>query len=137
MVVDFALSEIGAAASQFLSHLGDSKVIAFRGGMGVGKTTFINALCEKLRVKSRVSSPTFSIINEYQTENGEQVYHIDLYRLSGVQEAVNAGVEDVFYSGMRCFVEWPERCPELFPPDTLYCGLTMQPDNRRRLEISL
>lgn len=137
MVVDFTLQEINKAAATLLSVLGDRKVIAFHGEMGAGKTTFIHALCELLDIKDVVGSPTFSIINEYNTVRGEIVYHLDLYRLNDEQEAVSAGVEDCLYSGYLCLVEWPEKAPGIFPPDSIHCYLKSTGHNKRKLQINL
>ncbi len=91
--------------------------------MGAGKTTFIHALCEEKKVKDVISSPTFSIINEYvfgEYNTSGKIYHIDLYRLKDEEEARLAGVEDCLYSDHICLVEWPEKAPDLFPTDTLH-----------------
>ena len=85
--------------------------------MGSGKTTFIHTLCETLQVSSPVTSPTFSIINEYAFPAGK-IFHLDLYRIKNEDEAIRAGVEDCLYSGEICLVEWPEKAPGIFPPDT-------------------
>jgi tRNA threonylcarbamoyladenosine biosynthesis protein TsaE len=103
--------------------------------MGAGKTTFVHAVCNLLGVKGAVSSPTFSIINEYTSAEGKTIYHLDLYRLKNVQEAIGAGVEDCLYSGNLCLVEWPEITPSLFLDDTVHCYLTVTGDNERKLVI--
>jgi tRNA threonylcarbamoyladenosine biosynthesis protein TsaE len=99
MDVNFSLENINEAAKTFLAAIGQKKVIALHGQMGVGKTTFVHAICDSLGVNGAVSSPTFSIINEYKSANGDIIYHLDLYRLKDEQEAINAGVEDCLYSG--------------------------------------
>ncbi|MEQ1553066.1 MAG: tRNA (adenosine(37)-N6)-threonylcarbamoyltransferase complex ATPase subunit type 1 TsaE [Ferruginibacter sp.] len=135
MDVHFLLEEINKVAQNFIKEIGQKKVIALHGQMGAGKTTFVHAICNALDIKSAVSSPTFSIINEYKSNNGNIIYHLDLYRLKNEQEAINAGVEDCFYSGNLCLVEWPEITPELFPIDVVHCYLTLSGNNERRLEI--
>ncbi|MFT3910039.1 MAG: tRNA (adenosine(37)-N6)-threonylcarbamoyltransferase complex ATPase subunit type 1 TsaE [Ferruginibacter sp.] len=137
MVVDFRLEDIENAAQEFLAMIGVKKVIAFHGEMGAGKTTFIHAICNELEVENSISSPTFSIINEYNTPNGANIFHMDLYRLKDEQEAINAGVEDALYSGNICLVEWPEKAPGIFPIDTVHCYLTSIDHNRRKLKINL
>lgn len=137
MVVNFSLDTIDAAASEFLSIIDRKKIIAFHGEMGAGKTTFIHAVCNVLGVKDVVSSPTFSIINEYRSANGEIILHLDLYRLKDEQEAIAAGVEDAVYSGNICFVEWPERVPGIFPADTVHCYIKSTGHNERNLQIKL
>ena len=127
MNFNYTLDNINEAATLFLKAIGNKKVIALHGQMGAGKTTFVHAVCKVLKVNSNISSPTFSIINEYSTSNGENIYHIDLYRLKSEREAVNAGVEDCLYSGNLCLVEWPEITPALFPEDTVHCWIELQP----------
>ena len=135
MDVSFSLETINEAAQTFLNITAGKKVIALHGEMGAGKTTFVHAVCDILQVKNSVSSPTFSIINEYTSAEGKTIYHLDLYRLKDEQEAINAGVEDCFYSGNLCMVEWPEITPALFPEDTVHCYIKVTGDNERILQI--
>jgi tRNA threonylcarbamoyladenosine biosynthesis protein TsaE len=137
MDVNFSLENINEAAKTFLAAIGGKKVIALHGQMGAGKTTFVHAICDSLGVNGAVSSPTFSIINEYKSANGDIIYHLDLYRLKDEQEAINAGVEDCLYSGNLCLVEWPEITPELFPEDTVHCYLSIISEKERRFEINM
>lgn len=118
MELRFRLDTIQEAARQFWQAGNGAKVFAFHGAMGAGKTTFIHALCDVKGVSSTVGSPTFSIINEYAWPGGK-MFHIDLYRLKGEEEAMQAGVEDCLYSGNICLVEWPERAAGIFPDDTV------------------
>jgi len=104
------------------------------GEMGAGKTTFIHALCKELGVTDIVTSPTFSIINEYNIIGGKIVYHMDLYRLKNDQEAVNAGVEDCLYSGNLCVVEWPDRAPAVFPDQTLHIYISLIGEEMRKIQ---
>ncbi len=118
---------------------GDRKIFAFHGELGAGKTTFIHAFCVVLGVEDVVSSPTFSIINEYRyPQNGGEssIFHIDLYRLKNSGEARGAGVEDCLYSGHICVVEWPERALELFPEGTIHLRFEVLDESRRRLKIN-
>jgi tRNA threonylcarbamoyladenosine biosynthesis protein TsaE len=131
----FSLDEIEQAAADFLKKLDTKTVIAFYGEMGAGKTTFINALCRQLQVTDAVSSPTFSIINQYKTSTGKTIYHMDLYRLKDEEEAIMAGVEDCLLSGQLCFVEWPEKAPRLLPPETLHCAISLAGYTERKLQI--
>lgn len=137
MVVDFSLNEIDKAAGLLLSAGKGRTVYALHGDMGAGKTTLVHAVCHQLHIQDTVSSPTFSIINEYRAGTGAIVYHLDLYRLAGETEAIAAGVEDCLFSGNLCFVEWPEKAPGLFPPDTVHCYLESAGDNIRKLRINL
>jgi tRNA threonylcarbamoyladenosine biosynthesis protein TsaE len=133
MELHFHLTDIAAAAQQFIDATKGRKVFAFHGDMGAGKTTFITTVCKLLGVPDVVSSPTFSIINQYKTSRGQIVYHLDLYRLKDEEEAIMAGVEDCFYSGHYCFTEWPEKTPGLFPDDTVHCFLTLAGNDERKL----
>ncbi|MFZ1784494.1 MAG: tRNA (adenosine(37)-N6)-threonylcarbamoyltransferase complex ATPase subunit type 1 TsaE [Ferruginibacter sp.] len=137
MEVNFTLKQIDETAAAFLAEAAGYKVFAFHGDMGAGKTTFVHALCDALGVTDTISSPTFSIINEYKTEDGEPVYHMDLYRVKDENEAVNAGVEEYLYSGHICFVEWPDKAPALFPEDTLHITIISVDDITRKLKFNL
>lgn len=137
MEIVFELPDIHSAAAELWSHINDQKVLAFHGAMGAGKTTFIHALCEYLQVIDTISSPTFSIINEYKTRQGQTIYHMDLYRLKNEDEAITAGVEDCLFSGNICLVEWPEKAPGIFPDDTLQITIHAINTNLRKLKINL
>ncbi|MEO7482350.1 MAG: tRNA (adenosine(37)-N6)-threonylcarbamoyltransferase complex ATPase subunit type 1 TsaE [Ferruginibacter sp.] len=134
---NFDICEIDKAAADFLVVIKEKKLFAFHGAMGAGKTTFIGAICRQLNVLDSVSSPTYSIINEYYTTDGKKVYHVDLYRLEGEHEAIDAGVEEIFFSGDYCFVEWPEKAAHIFPPETIHCYLKSIDDKTRKLAINL
>jgi tRNA threonylcarbamoyladenosine biosynthesis protein TsaE len=100
--------------------------------LGAGKTTFISALCDELQVDETVSSPTFSIIQEYKTKTNKIIYHIDLYRIKNKEEAMDAGIEDCLNSNEICFVEWPEKASETFPRDTVFTNIeTISPTSRK------
>jgi tRNA threonylcarbamoyladenosine biosynthesis protein TsaE len=135
---EYILSDIRETVKWLLNELQGRKVMALHGNMGAGKTTLISALCEYLGVTEGVSSPTFSIINEYLfTLNGanDAIYHIDLYRLKDEEEAIRAGVEDCIYSGSYCFVEWPERAPGIFPPETAHIYLHHEDEHKRTIKV--
>jgi tRNA threonylcarbamoyladenosine biosynthesis protein TsaE len=129
----FELGDIDTVAAQLLTAYSRQKVWALEGNMGVGKTTLAHAICRALGVTSPVSSPTFPVINQYQTAGGETVYHIDLYRLKDEEEAIHTGVEDCLYSGSHCLVEWPGRAAGLFDTDTLFVRLEAMEDGRRKI----
>ena len=113
-----SLADINEAAKQFTENMGDGKVFAFYGKMGAGKTTFIKAVCEELGVDDVITSPTFAIVNEYQSATtGDSIYHFDFYRIKKLEEVYDMGYEDYFYSGSLCFLEWPELIDVLLPED--------------------
>lgn len=130
----YSLDEIGEAVKWLLKQAGNRKIIAFHGDLGAGKTTLISALCKFLGVEDPVSSPTFSIINLYNSVGGEKIFHLDLYRLKDEQEAIEAGVEDCLSSGSYCFVEWPERVPELFTGE-MHCYISLEGNMKRKLSF--
>ncbi|MCJ8211772.1 tRNA (adenosine(37)-N6)-threonylcarbamoyltransferase complex ATPase subunit type 1 TsaE [Mucilaginibacter sp. RS28] len=108
------LSDLPNAADKLLEFAADARVFLFYGEMGAGKTTFTKAICERLSVTEPVSSPTFSIINEYKGTTGS-IFHFDFYRLKNQSEALDMGYEEYFYSGNYCLIEWPEKIPDLLP----------------------
>ena len=123
--------ELPAAARQFVDAMGSHRVFAFYGEMGVGKTTFIRAICEALGVRETVTSPTFAIVNEYLIEDLssslKKVFHFDFYRIRRLSEAYDMGFEDYLDSGHVCFIEWPELVEELLPEDTV--NVTIKEDS--------
>lgn len=125
------IEDIRSAARQFVAAMGDSKVFAFYGKMGAGKTTFIKAICEELGVEDVITSPTFAIVNEYQGRNASIIYHFDFYRIKRLEEVYDMGYEDYFYSGAVCFLEWPELVEELLPEDAVRVSIEEQPDGTR------
>ena len=137
MELNFTLNEIKDVAAKFIASANDRTVIALHGDMGAGKTTFVHAVCEALGVSDNISSPTFSIINQYKTSQQKTIYHIDLYRLADEAEAIAAGVEDCLYSGNICFVEWPERAPGIFPDSTLHLKIEAITNSTHKLTYTL
>ena len=130
------LDNIREAAKQFIANIGDSTVFAFYGNMGAGKTTFVKAVCEELGVDDVITSPTFSIVNEYRSEQtGELIYHFDFYRVKKIEEVYDMGFEDYFYSGALCFIEWPELCEEVLPDDTVKVSIKEEPDGSRTITL--
>ncbi len=126
--------ELRNAAAWLFDHTGDSRVFIFKAPMGAGKTTFIKSLCEHLQVEDSTSSPTFSIVNEYRSPKGP-VYHFDFYRLKDEQEAFDLGYEEYFYSDHYCFIEWPEKIPNLIPEDAILVEITVNDDKSRTITI--
>lgn len=134
MEITFSLEEIDNAAEQVLAQ-NIKKTILFHAGMGVGKTTFIKALARKLGVENMTSSPTFSLVNEYETKDGEILYHFDLYRINTEEEGYDMGLDEYFYSGNLCFIEWPEKTPNLIPIDHTSITIKQLQDGRRHLTV--
>ena len=130
-----SIDEIAQAAREFKAAIGEHRVIAFHGEMGAGKTTFIKALCAEFGVTDNVASPTFAIINEYLAGDGSTIYHFDLYRMETIADLQNIGVEDYFYSGNFCLVEWPELAEPLFPNNVLNVTITVLPDKTRKISF--
>lgn len=137
MELNFTSGNIHSAAKQFIEATVNYSVFALHGDMGAGKTTFVHAVCEAMGVKDNISSPTFSIINQYTNQDKQIIYHIDLYRLKDDEEAIHAGIEDCLYSGNTCFVEWPDRAPGIFPDHTLHITISTIDMNTRKLKINL
>lgn len=125
------LSGLDRAVEDFLAKIGEHRLVAFYAPMGAGKTTFTTAVCKRLGVTDTVCSPTFTIINEYVTEDGRTVYHFDFYRINKLSEAIDIGLEDYLYSGNLCLMEWPENVEELLPEDTLKVHIKVNPDLSR------
>ena len=135
-----SVDDLDAFVSAFWQHAGAANVFAWHGTMGAGKTTLITALARGLGVREGLSSPTFSLINQYVfLQQGEEkiFYHIDLYRLKDEQEAVQAGVEDAVYSGAVCMVEWPEKAPQLFDENAVHVYLHPVSDTVRTVRMEL
>jgi tRNA threonylcarbamoyladenosine biosynthesis protein TsaE len=129
----FMLEQIRAVAREVWKEGKLCKVWAFHAPMGAGKTTFIHALCEELGVHTAISSPTFAIINEYNSTEAGAVYHMDWYRLKDDDEAINAGVEDCLNSGNLCLVEWPDKAPGLLPDNTFHVNIEALDEQTRRI----
>jgi len=126
------LSELPKAAKTLIHDLKDEKVFALQGKMGAGKTTLIKALCQQLGVEEIVSSPTFSLVNEYTDENGESVFHFDFYRIKKTEEVFDIGYEEYLYSGHYCFMEWPEMILDLLPAKYVFISIE-ESDNQKRV----
>ncbi|NNU34378.1 tRNA (adenosine(37)-N6)-threonylcarbamoyltransferase complex ATPase subunit type 1 TsaE [Mucilaginibacter sp. S1162] len=121
-------------AKELLELAGNEKTFIFHGDMGAGKTTFIKSLCEALGVKEAVTSPTFSIVNEYRGTD-VKIYHFDFYRLKNQTEALDMGAEEYFYSGNYCFIEWPEKIPDMLPLHYISVSLKVLNDDSREISV--
>ena len=145
------IDSIRDAAREFIGQIGESRVFAFYGKMGAGKTTFIKAICEELGVEDVITSPTFAIVNEYslpQThieggktehpsleEQGRRVFHFDFYRIKKLEEVYDLGYEEYFYSGCLCFIEWPELIEPLLPDNAVCVNIEEMADGTRKIII--
>ncbi len=135
MEIIFSLDEIDAVAKKIISE-NPKKVILFNGSMGVGKTTLIKSLAKNLGVNEATSSPTFSLVNEYQITNNQYVYHFDVYRLKKESEALDMGIDEYLYSGNWCFIEWAENIPNLIPDEHSVISIELLPDGKRHLILN-
>ena len=133
VIIIETINEIESAARQFLKQTTGSNIIALYGGMGAGKTTFTKAICKVLGVEESVTSPTFTIVNEYRTVEGESVYHFDFYRIEKLSEALDIGYEEFMESGSICLIEWPEKVEEILPKETLRVKIESMEDGSRRV----
>ncbi len=134
MEIIFSLAEIDAVAEKILAE-NPKKILLFNGSMGVGKTTLIKSLAQKLGVTDATSSPTFSLVNEYQISTNQYIYHFDVYRLKNEMEALDMGIDEYLYSGNWCFIEWPENIPNLIPEEHSTITIELLPDGKRRLVL--
>jgi tRNA threonylcarbamoyladenosine biosynthesis protein TsaE len=134
MEVIFSLEEIERIANEVVAQ-NPHKVIIFNGQMGVGKTTLIKVLAAILGVKDTISSPTFSLVNEYKVTENQNVYHFDVYRLQSESEALDMGIDEYLYSGHWCFIEWAEKIPNLLPDLYTTINLELLPDGKRKLTL--
>ncbi|MEI6047350.1 MAG: tRNA (adenosine(37)-N6)-threonylcarbamoyltransferase complex ATPase subunit type 1 TsaE [Bacteroidota bacterium] len=125
-----------AAAKKLLKYTGENKIFAFYGSMGAGKTTIIKAICKVLGAIDIISSPTFTLVNEYRTSKEESIYHIDFFRIKKKEEVFDFGVEEYLTGDTFCFMEWPELVEEILPPGTVKVTITVDDDEQRTLLIS-
>jgi len=119
------------AVAKIILEKYNSKIFLFYGEMGVGKTSFIKKFCKELRVSDIVSSPTFSIVNQYSNVNDEIIYHFDFYRTEKKEEVFDIGYEEYLFSSSYCFIEWPEKIEDLLP--TNYIKINMKLDDNNRI----
>ena len=137
ILIETSLADIDSAAQVFLQKTNGCKHFAFYGAMGAGKTTFIKALCKALKVNGTVTSPTFALVNEYNTGNNGMVYHFDFYRINKPEEVFDFGCEEYFASGGYCFVEWPEKAEIALPTDICRVDIEEWTGGNRRISVSV
>lgn len=133
--MNYTISEIHKAVEAIQQHLSKYKIVLFNGSMGAGKTTLISALCKALGSTDDISSPTFSIVNEYSSNVGV-IYHFDFYRINSLEEAFDFGLEEYLYSNQYCFLEWSEKVAPLLPEKLMIVDVSLIDENSRELNIS-
>lgn len=132
------VDELGQVADYLISLRNESDIIAFYGPMGAGKTTLIKNLCHKMGVTDEVNSPTFAIVNEYVTVEGDSVYHFDFYRIKKLEEVFDIGYDNYFYSGNLCLLEWPEMIDPLMPDRFIRVDIALgETDDSRKISVSV
>ena len=136
LIEGVGLDKLEDTANHLIQLSDGCRVWLIHGEMGAGKTTLIKAICAQLGVEDNVTSPTFSIINEYRSAT-EPVYHFDFYRVNSIKEALQAGVEDFFYSGHYCFIEWPEIIIPILPRQYLKVSIEEGEGENRKYKLSL
>jgi tRNA threonylcarbamoyladenosine biosynthesis protein TsaE len=129
-----SITNLPHAAKAIIEHAAANKIFLFYGDMGAGKTTLIKQLCSVLGTTDNITSPTFSIVNEYHTA-GDNIYHFDFYRLKDQTEALDMGYEEYFYSGAYCFIEWPEKIPDLLPLHYSNISIKVLADGARQINV--
>ena len=133
--ISYELSELKIVASALLKAAQDEKIWIFQGQMGAGKTTLIKALAQEFGVLDQVSSPTFGIVNHYENKKGNIFYHFDFYRVEDPTEALDIGIEEYFYSGNYCWLEWAENIEEFLPEDFFLIKIESISDFKRQVSF--
>lgn len=134
-IVVHSLADLPFAAKQFLELIEGQKVVLFHAEMGSGKTTFINAVFRAMGIIETAGSPTYSIVNTYESAYYGEVFHFDLYRLQSLEEALAIGIEEMLYSDAYCFIEWPELVENILPENVVNVRITVAENNVRLLNI--
>ena len=134
MTIEFSIDAINEVANKILEQ-NPNKIILFNGEMGVGKTTLIKQICINLGVLDTISSPTFSLVNEYKIENNQSIYHFDVYRLKNETEALDMGIDEYLYSNNWCFIEWSEKIINLIPDEHSIINIELLKNGNRKLTL--
>ena len=127
--------QLGKAADEFIRYTGRNNIFAFYGSMGAGKTSLIKAICDKMGSIDTATSPSFTLVNEYKTHNGDILYHFDFFRIKTQEEVFDFGFEEYLDSGRKCFMEWPGKVESLLPEETVKVYITVNPDSSRIVEV--
>ena len=130
----YTLKQLPEIAKKIIETV-NGKILLFNGEMGAGKTTLIKEIVKQLGVEEVASSPTFSLVNEYQTDNKETIYHFDFYRINSEEEAYDIGIEDYLYSEAWCFIEWGNKVENLLPLEIININISVNNDNQRTIQI--
>jgi tRNA threonylcarbamoyladenosine biosynthesis protein TsaE len=131
------LADLPSAAMKFLEETDNRKVFAFNGQMGAGKTTFIVSLLTAMGVEDIEGSPTYSLVNTYETPAFGKIFHFDLYRLNSEEEAYDIGIEEMLYGGGYCFIEWPDKIPNLLPENTIWTKIQTNENGERTISVDI
>jgi tRNA threonylcarbamoyladenosine biosynthesis protein TsaE len=126
--------QLAEAATKFLEAFPYDRIFAFYGKMGAGKTTFIKALCRSMGSTDNITSPTFALVNEYDTSGPSKIYHFDFYRVRNPEEALDIGLDEYLYSDQYCFMEWPEKIESLLPEDLVEVHIEEQSQEVRQIK---
>ena len=132
-----SIGELKNVAASLIEQFPEHRVFALYGKMGAGKTTFIQAICKSLGSNDNVTSPTFALINEYNTANFSSIFHFDFYRIKDMEEAYDLGYEDYLYSGNYCFIEWPERIEPLLPENIIKVNMVVDDNETRTISAEI
>lgn len=132
-----SIEDLPRAAMEFIEAVGHRKTFAFQAEMGAGKTTFITAVLKAMGIEHPEGSPTYSLVNVYESVMFGRIYHFDLYRIEDENEALDIGIEEMLYANDICFIEWPEKIEHLLPDNTIWSYIRRNEDNSRTLTIAL
>lgn len=132
-----SLAELQNAALEFIERVGHRKVFAFQAEMGAGKTTFITALLKAMGIEDPDGSPTYSLVNSYDSPMYGKIFHFDFYRINDIEEAFDIGVEEMLYDDAMCFIEWPEKISEILPDNVIWSYIRVNEDGTRTITIDL
>lgn len=134
MNTNYSLENLPEIAASIIASV-ENKTLLFYGEMGVGKTTLIKEICKQLGVTDNISSPTFSLVNEYQTDQNEKVFHFDFYRITDQNEALDMGIDDYFYNNDWCLIEWPQNVENLLPLESVEIHLSTLKNGQRNMQL--